>query len=59
MVPESKAAGHGGGAEGAVWTRLIGHHQPTIDLPVPPAATHKYLLQYTYPKRHTIAHDAE
>lgn len=39
MVPQSKAARHGRGAERAVLPRLIGHHQLTIHLPVTPAAT--------------------
>lgn len=48
MVPQSKAARHGRGAERAVQPRIIGHHQSTIHLPVTPAAKQIYPADHTY-----------
>lgn len=47
MVPQSKAAWHGGGAEGAVLPGFVGCHQLTLDLPVAPAYTKKHFEQTT------------
>lgn len=46
MVPQSEAARHGRGAERAVQPCLIGHHQPTVHLPVTPAATQIHTAEH-------------